>query len=119
MLEVGEKQADLSNGRIALRRVTRRIIPFVFLMCITAWLDRVNVGFAALARLFVQSNLRGVHRIPFGLVSLPNDTLVDVCRLLAADNSSGTLLAHSWLLGVTRSRQDPQRAIPLTVGYST
>ena len=48
MLEVSEKQADVSIGRIALRRVTRRIIPFVFLMYITAWLDRVNVGFAAL-----------------------------------------------------------------------
>ena len=44
----GEKQADFSIGRSALRRVTRRIIPFVFLMYITAWLDRVNVGFAAL-----------------------------------------------------------------------
>jgi MFS transporter, ACS family, tartrate transporter len=35
-------------GRTALRRVSRRIIPFVFLMYIAAWLDRVNVGFAAL-----------------------------------------------------------------------
>src|SRR5450631_2089858 len=46
--EVSEKQSDVFIGRIALRRVTRRIIPFVFLMYITAWLDRVNVGFAAL-----------------------------------------------------------------------
>ena len=35
-------------GRATLRRVTRRVIPFVFLMYIAAWLDRVNVGFAAL-----------------------------------------------------------------------
>jgi ACS family tartrate transporter-like MFS transporter len=35
-------------GRAAIRRITRRIIPFVFLMYIAAWLDRVNVGFAAL-----------------------------------------------------------------------
>jgi hypothetical protein len=34
------------------------------------------------ARLFVLSTSRGVHRILFGLISLPNDTLVDVCRLL-------------------------------------
>jgi len=46
--EVSEKQSDVFIGRIALCRVTRRIVPFVFLMYITAWLDRVNVGFAAL-----------------------------------------------------------------------
>src|SRR5215813_160150 len=31
-----------------LRKVTRRLIPFLFLLYIVAWLDRVNVGFAAL-----------------------------------------------------------------------
>jgi MFS family permease len=46
--EVSEQQANVFIGRIAIRRVTRRIIPFVFLMYITAWLDRVNVGFAGL-----------------------------------------------------------------------
>ena len=33
---------------ITLRKVTRRLIPFLFLLDIVAWLDRVNVGFAAL-----------------------------------------------------------------------
>jgi MFS transporter, ACS family, tartrate transporter len=46
--EVSEEQADVFIGRTAIRRVTRRIIPFVFLMYVTAWLDRVNVGFAGL-----------------------------------------------------------------------
>ena len=32
----------------ALRKVRRRIIPFLFLLYIVAYLDRVNVGFAAL-----------------------------------------------------------------------
>src|SRR5256886_15851309 len=32
----------------ALRRVTLRLIPFLFILYIIAWLDRVNVGFAAL-----------------------------------------------------------------------
>src|SRR5256886_12121881 len=32
----------------ALRRVTLRVIPFLLLLYIVAWLDRVNVGFAAL-----------------------------------------------------------------------
>jgi ACS family tartrate transporter-like MFS transporter len=33
---------------ITLRKVSRRLIPFLFLLYIVAWLDRVNVGFAAL-----------------------------------------------------------------------
>jgi MFS transporter, ACS family, tartrate transporter len=33
---------------ITLRKVTLRLIPFLFLLYIVAWLDRVNVGFAAL-----------------------------------------------------------------------
>ena len=31
-----------------LRKVTLRLIPFLFILYIVAWLDRVNVGFAAL-----------------------------------------------------------------------
>ena len=34
--------------RTTIRKVTRRLIPFLFLLYIVAWLDRVNVGFAAL-----------------------------------------------------------------------
>ena len=33
---------------VTLRKVTLRLIPFLFLLYIVAWLDRVNVGFAAL-----------------------------------------------------------------------
>ena len=32
----------------ALRKVRRRLIPFLFLLYIVAYLDRVNVGFAAI-----------------------------------------------------------------------
>jgi ACS family tartrate transporter-like MFS transporter len=34
--------------RAALAKVTRRLIPFLLLLYMVAWLDRVNVGFAAL-----------------------------------------------------------------------
>ncbi len=34
--------------RTTLSKVTRRLIPFLLLLYIVAWLDRVNVGFAAL-----------------------------------------------------------------------
>jgi len=37
---------DLAS--VTLRKVTLRLIPFLFLLYIVAWLDRVNVGFAAL-----------------------------------------------------------------------
>jgi MFS transporter, ACS family, tartrate transporter len=33
---------------LTLRKVTLRLIPFLFALYIVAWLDRVNVGFAAL-----------------------------------------------------------------------
>ena len=34
--------------QITIRKVTWRLIPFLFLLYVVAWLDRVNVGFAAL-----------------------------------------------------------------------
>lgn len=34
--------------RATLAKVTRRLIPFLLLLYVVAWLDRVNVGFAAL-----------------------------------------------------------------------
>jgi MFS transporter, ACS family, tartrate transporter len=40
------KLPDLAS--VILRKVTLRLIPFLFVLYIVAWLDRVNVGFAAL-----------------------------------------------------------------------
>lgn len=39
---------DPDVGRRALARVRRRLIPFMFLLYIVAYLDRINIGFAAL-----------------------------------------------------------------------
>lgn len=50
---------------ITLRKVTLRLIPFLFLLYIVAWLDRVNVGFAALQ---MNSNL-GFSSAAFGFGS--------------------------------------------------
>jgi hypothetical protein len=36
------------SERALLRKVTQRLIPFLFLLYICAFLDRVNVGFAKL-----------------------------------------------------------------------
>jgi MFS transporter, ACS family, tartrate transporter len=40
--------AESLVGRATLGKVTRRLIPFMFVLYIVAFLDRVNVGFAAL-----------------------------------------------------------------------
>ena len=40
--------ADNSSGRAALRKAALHLIPFMFLLYIVAFLDRVNVGFATL-----------------------------------------------------------------------
>jgi ACS family tartrate transporter-like MFS transporter len=40
--------AQSATGQSALRRVTRRLMPFLFLLYLLNFLDRVNVGFAAL-----------------------------------------------------------------------
>src|SRR5512144_1309963 len=46
-------EAGLSNpgdalARATLAKVTRRLLPFLFLLYIVCFLDRVNIGFAAL-----------------------------------------------------------------------
>ena len=35
-------------GRTTLAKVTRRLLPFLFILYIVCFLDRVNIGFAAL-----------------------------------------------------------------------
>jgi ACS family tartrate transporter-like MFS transporter len=49
----------------ALRKVSQRLIPFLFVLYVVAWLDRINVGFAALQ---MNSDL-GFSSSAFGLGS--------------------------------------------------
>jgi sugar phosphate permease len=47
--QTNSRSAELPDtGGITLRKITLRLIPFLFVLYIVAWLDRVNVGFAAL-----------------------------------------------------------------------
>jgi MFS transporter, ACS family, tartrate transporter len=46
MVSAAAKTEELSV--VTLRKVTLRLIPFLFLLYVIAWLPRVNVGFAAL-----------------------------------------------------------------------
>ncbi len=49
----------------ALRKISQRLIPFLFVLYVVAWLDRINVGFAALQ---MNSDL-GFSSSAFGLGS--------------------------------------------------
>ena len=42
------RHADAADATSVLAKVRRRLIPFLFLLYIVAYLDRINVGFAAL-----------------------------------------------------------------------
>jgi ACS family tartrate transporter-like MFS transporter len=69
---------------VTLRKVTRRLIPFLFLLYVVAWLDRVNVGFAAL---HMNSDLgfsstafgfgSGVFFLGYCLFEVPSNLLLD------------------------------------------
>src|SRR5262245_51228755 len=39
---------DQTLERVVVAKVTRRLIPFMFVLYVTSYLDRINVGFAAL-----------------------------------------------------------------------
>jgi MFS transporter, ACS family, tartrate transporter len=53
-VRVDETETNVSLARlphvaaVTLRKVTLRLIPFLFVLYIVAWLDRVNIGFAGL-----------------------------------------------------------------------
>jgi|SRR5579884_1181019 len=72
-------------GRRAVRRVTRRLLPFLFLLYIVAFLDRVNVGYAGLqmTRELHFSNAvfgfgSGIFFIGYVLLEVPGTVLVEV-----------------------------------------
>jgi len=54
---------DRSRGQQVIARVTRRLIPFAFICYVVAYLDRVNIGFAASA---LQKDL-GLSDTAYGL----------------------------------------------------
>jgi ACS family tartrate transporter-like MFS transporter len=48
MSESVSTMATADPQAIALRKISWRLLPFLFVLYVVAWLDRVNVGFAAL-----------------------------------------------------------------------
>src|SRR5881394_2736227 len=76
-----DSTADL--GARAIRRVRRRLIPFLALMYFVAYLDRVNVGFAALhmnAALGLSSRVyglgAGIFFIGYFLFEIPSNLVL-------------------------------------------
>src|ERR1035437_7317655 len=74
------------NAERARRKIAQRLIPFLFLLYVTAFLDRVNVGFAGLdmTRELSFSNEvfgfgSGIFFLGYGLLEIP-----------------GAMLAESW-----------------------
>jgi MFS transporter, ACS family, tartrate transporter len=47
-MTIGRRQSVDSVGAMAIRKVTLRIIPFIFVLYIVAYLDRINISFASL-----------------------------------------------------------------------
>ena len=58
----GERKTSSLEKRV-IRRVTLRLIPFMFILYIVAYPDRINVGFAALQ---MNAELQLSHAV-FGL----------------------------------------------------
>lgn len=74
-----------SVGLSAVRRVNRRLIPFLFLLYIVAFLDRVNVGYAGLQmtrELHFSDKVfgfgSGIFFIGYVLLEIPGTILVEV-----------------------------------------
>ena len=79
--DVGGNATDLE--RATLRTVSRRLLPFLFILYIVAFLDRVNVGFAALE---MNRDLRqspevygfgaGIFFIGYALFEIPSNLIL-------------------------------------------
>lgn len=59
------ENSQLNFEKKTIRKVTRRIIPFLFLLYIISYLDRANVGYAALE----MNEALGLTSKMFGLVT--------------------------------------------------
>src|SRR3954466_9131717 len=73
----------IANARAYVTRVRRRLIPFLFLLYIVAYLDRINVGFAALqmnASLGFSSTTyglgAGIFFLSYTLLEIPSNVML-------------------------------------------
>src|SRR6266849_6700607 len=64
ILDIETNNRALSIGARTIRKVRIRILPFVFLLFVVAFLDRINIGFAALT----MNRELGITSQQFGLI---------------------------------------------------
>jgi ACS family tartrate transporter-like MFS transporter len=84
-LSLGKLQASSNIAERTRRRITRRLLPFLFTLYIISYLDRVNLGYAALdmTRELGFSNAvfgagAGIFFIGYFLLEIPATILVEV-----------------------------------------
>src|SRR5208283_5339573 len=77
--------ADDAIARSTVRRINRRIMPFLFLLYVIAFLDRVNVGYAGLQmtrELHFSNEVfgfgSGIFFIGYVLLEIPGTVLVEI-----------------------------------------
>lgn len=58
-------QGDVALGQTTMKKVSARIIPYVFLLYIVAYLDRVNIGYASLT----MNKALSISAEAFGLIA--------------------------------------------------
>ena len=85
-------------GRRALARTGRRLIPFLFVLYIVSYLDRINVGFAALqmnaalgfgARVFGLG--AGIFFAGYVLFEVPSNLALEIGRASCRERVYGTV----------------------------
>jgi ACS family tartrate transporter-like MFS transporter len=128
---------------VTLRKVTWRLIPFLFLLYIIAWLDRVNVGFAALemnADLGFSSATfgfgSGIFFLGYCLFEIPSNIILErvgarlwIARIMITWGliSAGLMFVHTpavfyllrFLLGVAEAGFFPGVIYYLSLWYPT
>ena len=129
------------NGEALFRRITLRLIPYLFFLYIVAYLDRVNVGFAAMDMKrqlgftdTVYGTGAGIFFIGYGLFDLPSSLLLRrfgtrlwiarimiswgvVCTFMMAIHSVGMFYLLRFLLGLAESGFFPGMLLYLTFWY--
>jgi MFS transporter, ACS family, tartrate transporter len=95
-----------SLGQRTLRRISRRLMPFLFLLYIVAYIDRINIGFAGLqmtAELHFSNTVfgfgSGIFFWGYALLGIPGAILIE--RWSARKAIAATMLAWGFVASAT------------------
>jgi ACS family tartrate transporter-like MFS transporter len=132
---------DAVDGRSLYARITRRLIPYMFLLYIVAYMDRVNVGFAAMDMKqqlnysdTVYGTGAGIFFLGYALFDLPSSLMLRrvgtrmwiarimitwglVSALMVFVRSPGSFYLLRFLLGVAEAGFVPGMLLYLTFWF--